>query len=155
MFRKWIISLAGGLALLAPSSALAGHTPFAFGDAQRGDLRVISGAFIAHKSADLRGVWLDESVECNQFRSLRVAAIVDYSRGQATRTIRRGRVGAVQNCAEGGPNFGFTVKARNVSLACANGNWKPGFYTFTVRTTHRATKISAVVSLGWENTVLC
>ena len=156
MSRKWIVPLAGGLVLLASSTnALANHTPFAFGDAQKGDLRVVSGAFISHKVADLRGVWLDETVGCDQFRGLRVAAIVDYSRGQTTRSITRSKVGAVRNCAEGGPNFGFTVKARNVGLACANGNWRPGFYAFTVRTTHRASKISAVVTLGWENRAAC
>jgi hypothetical protein len=167
MFRKSIVALAGALALLAGSpSASAGHAPFAFGDAQRGSLRVVSGAFVTHKSADLRGVWLDEKVPCNQFRTLRVAAIIDYSRGQARRRMTRSRIGAVRNCAEGAPNFGFTIRAvatvprragnhPHLGLACPDGRWKPGSYTFTVRTTHRATKLSAFVTVGWENRERC
>ena len=143
-------------ALLFPGAALAtNHEPFAFGSAERGDLRVVSGAFVAAGSADLRGVWFDETVGCDQWRSLRVNVLVDYTRGSVSRRVARGRTGAVRNCAEGGPNFGFTVRARRNGLACPNGRWKPGFYTFVVRTTHRASRLRALVSLAWSNTVSC
>jgi hypothetical protein len=126
----------------------------------------VSGALITHRSAELRGVWLNKKLPCNQFRSLRVAAIINYSRGKTSRTMTRSRIGAVRNCPEGGPNFGFTIRAAatvprpegnhpHLGLACPDGRWKPGFYTFTVRTTHRATKLSAFVSAGWQNRASC
>ena len=143
-------------ALLAFSgSALAEHEPFAFGHAERGSLKVVSGAFVARTAADLRGVWLDETKPCDAWRSLRVAALIDYSRGSVTRSVSRRRTGAVRNCAEGGPNFGFTIRARRAGLACPDGSWRPGFYTFVVRTRHRATGLEAVVSLAWSNTERC
>jgi hypothetical protein len=142
-------------AVLAGTASASNHEPFAFGQSERGDLRVVSGAFVAANAAELRGVWLDDSIPCDQWRSLRVNVLLDYSRAGVTRSVSRGRTGAVRNCAEGGPNFGFTLRARRVGLACANGRWKPGFYTFVVRTTHRASGMRAVVSLAWSNTVSC
>ncbi len=153
--RMKIVSGLAALAAGAVASAPAAAEPFAFGHAERGSLRVVSVASVAARSAELRGVWLDENVGCDQFRSLRVGALIDFSRGSTTRTIRRGRVGAVRNCAEGGPNFGFTITARAAGLACPNGRWRPGFYSFVTRTTHRATRISALVSLAWENRSAC
>ncbi|MBD0290762.1 MAG: hypothetical protein ICV74_05850 [Thermoleophilia bacterium] len=156
MFRKRLLGLAATAALaLSATPALASHEPFAFGDASRGSLRVVSGAFVGSSAADLRGVWLDETKSCNTWRSLRVRVLVDYSRGSVTRRVRRERTGAVRNCAEGGPNFGFSLGARRIGLACPNGRWKPGFYTFVVRTLHRATGIEATVSLAWPNRVRC
>jgi hypothetical protein len=35
------------------------------------------------------------------------------------------------------------------------GRWKPGFYTFVVRTTHRASGVQATVSLAWANRRRC
>jgi len=156
--RTKLISLAavvGVAALAAGSAAASSHEPFGFGNAERGSLRVVSGVFVASGAVDLRGVWLDDTVGCDQWRSLRVNALVDYSRGGVTKRVSKGRVGAVRNCAEGGPNFGFTVKARPNGLACPNGKWKPGFYTFVVRTTHRASGLRALISLAWSNTVTC
>ena len=142
-------------AATAPAAAVASHEPFAFGDAKRGRLLVVSGALVAPKSVDLRGVWLNEALGCDQWRSLRVNVLIDYTRGSMTRRVRRSRTGAVKNCAEGGPNFGFTIGARRIGLACPNGRWKPGLYTFVVRTTHRATRLRATVSLAWPNRVRC
>ena len=157
MLRKLItIALALGAVATWPSAAAAtAHEPFGFGEAARGSLRVISGIFAAESTVDLRGVWLDESQPCTQFRTLRVSAHIDYSRGQTTRTVTRRRMGAVQNCAEGGPNFGFTLRARRHGLACPNGQWRPGFYTFQVRTRHRASGLLAVATVGWNNRVRC
>ncbi len=143
------------LGAIAPGAAVANHEPFAFGDAKRGSLQVVSGALVAPGSADLRGVWLNEALGCEQWRSLRVNVLIDYSRGSVTRRVRRSRTGAVKNCAEGGPNFGFTLRARRIGLACPNGRWKPGLYSFDVRTTHRATGLRATMSLAWPNRVRC
>ena len=153
--RVRMVCAAAALAVGAGASGPAAAEPFAFGHAERGSLRVVSVASVSARSAELRGVWLDESVGCDEFRGLRVGALIDYSRGTTTRTIRRARRGAVRNCAEGGPNFGFTISARGAGLACPNGRWRPGFYSFVTRTTHRATRVSAVVSLAWENRRAC
>jgi hypothetical protein len=153
-----LIGLVAVLACAGAASAPAAatnHEPFAFGQVERGSLRVVSGAFVGSRAADLRGVWLDESVGCDQWRSLRVNVLVDYARGSVTRRVSRRRTGAVRNCAEGGPNFGFTIRAAPNGLACPNGRWKQGFYTFVVRTTHRASGLRALVSLGWSNTARC
>ncbi len=156
MFRKCLVGFAAtGALALGAAPALASHEPFAFGNASRGSLKVVSGAFVAPSTADLRGVWLDASKSCNTWRSLRVKVLVDYSRGSVTRRFSRERTSPVRNCAEGGPNFGFTVRASRIGLACPNGRWKPGFYTFVVRTLHRATGIEAMVSLAWENRTRC
>ncbi|MDQ3859078.1 MAG: hypothetical protein M3327_11645 [Actinomycetota bacterium] len=155
-FFRTIVALTSLLlAAIVPGAAVANHEPFAFGDAKRGRLLVVSGALVAPKSVDLRGVWLNEALGCDQWRSLRVNVLIDYTRGSMTRRVRRSRMGAVKNCAEGGPNFGFTIGARRIGLACPNGRWKPGLYTFVVRTTHRATRLRATVSLAWPNRVRC
>ncbi len=159
MFRK-LVSAGLVAAVAAVWPALAGasnHEPFGFGEASRGSLRVISGIFVTASHADLRGVWLDESQPCTQFRALRVSVLIDYSRRQSARprTVTRRRTGAVQNCAEGGPNFGFTLGARRHNLACPNGRWRPGFYTFQVRTRHLASGLLAIGTVGWNNRQRC
>lgn len=156
--RTRLVSAVLGLAVAAACPAAApasNHEPFAFGQAERGSLKVVSGAFVGARSADLQGVWLDETVGCDQWRTLSVNVLIDYSRGGVTRRVSRRRAGAVRNCAEGGPNFGFSIRARPNGLACPNGRWKPGFYTFVVRTRHRASGVMALVSLAWSNTVRC
>ena len=157
MSRKLVCAgLVAAVAAVWPSLAGASnHEPFGFGEAARGSLRVISGIFVAGSTADLRGVWLDESQPCTQFRTLRVSVLIDYSRGQSTRTVTRRRTGAVQNCAEGGPNFGFTLRARRHNLACPNGRWRPGFYPFQVRTRHLASGLLAIGTVGWNNRQRC
>lgn len=150
-----VVAVALGLAGAAVAPAAAADEPFAFGHAERGSLRVVSGAFVSERAADLRGVWLDDTLGCDQWRSLRVAVLIDQVRGSVTRRVAKQRRGAVRNCAEGGPNFGFTIRAAPNGLACPNGRWKPGFYTFVVRTTHRASGLKAVLSLAWSNTARC
>jgi hypothetical protein len=153
--RMKVVGAIAALAAFAASSGPAIAEPFAFAQAERGSLRVVSGASVGARNADLRGVWLDETVGCDQFRGLRVAVLVEFSRGSTTRRVARERTGAVRNCAEGGPNFGFTVRASRIGLACRNRTWRPGIYTFTVRTTHRATRTSALVSLAVEDRSAC
>jgi hypothetical protein len=153
--RTKVVCAFAALAGLALSSGPAAAEPFAFAQAERGSLRVVSGASVGARDADLRGVWLDETVGCDQFRSLRVAVLVDLARGSTTRRVARARIGAVRNCAEGGPNFGFTLRASRIGLGCPNGTWRPGFYTFVVRTTHRATRTSALLSLAVEDRSAC
>ena len=148
-----VTALVALLAAVAP--AAADHEPLAFSDARRGDLRVVSGAFVTARSAQLMGTWFDDTISCREFRSLRVTAFIDYTRRRTSRIVTGRRTGAVRNCAEGGPNFGFDFRANRFRLACPNGRWKPGFYTFHVRTTHRATGLQASVTLLWTNRARC
>ncbi len=71
-----------------------------------------------------------------------------------TRVSRQGRF-RTENCAEGGPNMGFTLAAKAIGYGCPNGRWKPGQYTFvTVAVDHRK-RLRAVASVGWENRTPC
>ena len=67
----------------------------------------------------------------------------------------RARTGFVDNCAEGGPNFGFDLKPRAYRMACANGRWKPGRYSMSVKTTHVRSGLIAQASLYHQVTKRC
>ena len=59
------------------------------------------------------------------------------------------------NCAEGGPNLGFHRTAASVGLACADGRWKPGRYSLSVKTTHVRSGLIAQASLYHQITRPC
>jgi hypothetical protein len=104
----------------------------------------------------MQGGWLNEAIPCTEFRRLVVRMRIDYvSPGGAARAIIREKTGVRQNCAEGGPNLGFFVKAAPNRLACPNGRWKPGDYTFTTRTTHKASRLRATGSVFYVRTGSC
>jgi hypothetical protein len=65
--RMKVVGAIAALAAFAASSGPAIAEPFAFAQAERGSLRVVSGASVGARNADLRGVWLDETVGCDQF----------------------------------------------------------------------------------------
>ena len=119
------------LALAAP--AIAADLPASTGMAQRGSLKVVSRVLLSPTGGEMKGVWLD---------------------GKATR-IRRARTGTVDNCAEGGPNFGFDLRPRVYKMACANGRWRPGRYSMTVKTTHVRSGLIAQASLYHQITRAC
>lgn len=75
----------------------------------------------------MKGVWLDATQLCNTRRTLRVSIRIDLvsAAGKTTR-LRRARTGLVENCAEGGPSFGFDLAPRAYRMACPNGRWRPG-----------------------------
>ena len=62
---------------------------------------------------------------------------------------------AVENCAEGGPNVGFTIFAKPNGFACPNGNWRPGDYSFLTRTTELASGLQATAVLILTRTAAC
>ena len=68
---------------------------------------------------------------------------------------KRSRRGAVDNCAEGGPNFGFDLTPRTYKMACANGRWKAGRYSLTTRTLDVRSGILAQASLYHQITRRC
>lgn len=135
---------------MAAPAALAETSAYA--DARRGSLHVTSGVVLFDdRSVDLRGVWVDESVSCLAERRLRVAIEVFYvpAAGEPLRRSRA-KTGLVMNCAEGGPNFGYTLRPRGLRLGCSDGSWRTGRYGFVVRTTHLATGVRATASLNLE-----
>jgi hypothetical protein len=125
--------------------------PAAFAAARRGTLSVTSGVYVSAKAVELLGVWNDRRVACAARRRLAVKGEVNWTSfgGRTRRVVRRG-VFLDANCAEGGPNVGFTIRARSVGLACANGRWKPGHYVFGTDTREPATRLRATADLLWE-----
>ncbi|MGE5690193.1 MAG: hypothetical protein ACM33B_06520 [Pseudomonadota bacterium] len=127
----------------------------AYGDARLGSLRVGSGVRMTARDADLRGMWIDESVACDTNRRLRVAVLIDWSRGVAHRRVTRSGAFLAPNCGEGGPNVGFTLTARAARLACADGRWRPGRYSLMTTTTEPTKALRAAASLVLTATRPC
>ena len=104
----------------------------------------------------MKGVWLDGKRGCLDRRTLRVAIHIDLvsPAGKTTR-VKRSRTGFVDNCAEGGPNFGYDLTARAARMACPDGRWKPGYYSFVTTVRDRAGGLVAQASLHYEATRVC
>ena len=140
------------LASLALATAASGaiEPPTTIGGARLGSLTVTSGAFVSAKSVELMGVWNDPKVSCLADRRLRVHAAVDYipAGGKPRRAVRNG-IFKSANCAEGGPNVGFTLTARKLGFACPNGAWKPARYNFLTQTTELRRGLKATASMNW------
>jgi hypothetical protein len=151
--------LAVVLAWLAVSATLAqaAGEPFSTADAHLGTLHLTSAVYVGPKSVDLMGVWQDRKVKCTVSRRLKVKGEVDYIPfgGTPRRPFVRTRTFPDVNCAEGGPNVGFTVTARQLGLACPNGTWKPARYNFLTRTTEPTRKLAATASVNWAKTTRC
>jgi hypothetical protein len=144
------------LALSSAAPALAADLPTAVGMAQRGSLKVVSRVLLSPTGGEMKGVWLDGKATCLTKRTLRVSIQIDLVSGAGKTTrITRARSGSVDNCAEGGPNFGFDLKPRAYKMACANGRWKPGRYSMTVETTHVRSGLIAHASLYHQVTRPC
>jgi hypothetical protein len=101
----------------------------------------------------MRGVWVDDTRPCSEKRLLDVKAQIDFvSTGK--RVVRK-KTFSTANCAEGGPNMGFTLTAKSIGLACANGHWKPGRYSFVTTALEHRKRLRAVASVGWKNPTPC
>jgi len=142
-------------ALLLGVAAVATGEPTAFGTARLGSLTVTSSVLLSAKAVDMRGVWNDTKVACTVSRPLRVRVLVDRVAGGKTTRVRRAGTFRDTNCAEGGPNVGFTLRARSIGLACPNGRWKPGLYHFLTRAKEPKRELEAAASLDWTNTRRC
>jgi hypothetical protein len=143
------------VAATAASAALAAELPTATAVAEKGSLKIVSRALLAPKSAELMGVWLDARRPCSEQRRLRVSVLVDLVHGSTTTRRNRSRRGLVANCAEGGPNFGFTVTPSGLGMGCMSGRWKPGRYVFVVRTFDPVGQLRAVATLAHQETRRC
>jgi hypothetical protein len=152
--RFALAGLAG--TLVAAGTASAAGEPSVFAAARIGHLDVVSGVLVSPTSVDLRGVWVDETQPCTQTRLLDVKGVVDYVPfGQQGKRVQRKRTFRTANCAEGGPNMGFTLGAKAIGFGCANGRWKPGQYTFVTTSVDHRKRLRAVASVGWENKTNC
>ncbi|HZR92515.1 MAG TPA: hypothetical protein VFA44_08935 [Gaiellaceae bacterium] len=148
-------AVAAALALTAARAGAAGE-PSVFAAATLGSLTVTSGVLVSPASVDMRGVWTDTKRACSATRRLTVKALVDYvDRAGRTHRLTLTNRFADANCAEGGPNVGFTLSARQVALACPSGAWKPGRYDFVTTTTEPVTKLKAIASVGWNKSGRC
>lgn len=119
----------------------------AYGEARLGSLRVLGGVRVTSREADLRGGWLDAAVPCTAQRRLRLSVVVDGPGGAARRRVTRTGTFLAPNCGESGPSVGFTLAARRLGLACADGSWKPGRYSFLTTTTEPTRRLQASASL--------
>ena len=144
------------LGLTLATSAVAADLPTAYGMAQRGSLKVVSVVRIEPSGGEMKGVWLDGKQGCLDRRTLRVAIHIDLvsATGKTTR-VKRSRTGFVDNCAEGGPNFGFDLAPRALGMGCSNGRWRPGRYSLNTKTTHVASGLIAQASLYYQVTRRC
>ena len=142
-------------AFLLGLAVVAADEPTAFGTARLDSLTVTASVLVGPKTVDMRGVWNDTKVPCTVSRRLRVRVLVDRLAGGKTKRVVRSGTFADSNCAEGGPNVGFTLKARSVGLACPNGRWKPGLYHFLTRAKELKRGLEASASLDWTNTRRC
>jgi hypothetical protein len=146
------LALAAALALPAATASAAGE-PTAYAHAQLGSLSVVSGVLVSRTAADMRGVWSDEHLSCKTTRLLTVKILIDHG-PSGQRFARAGRF-KDGNCAEGGPNVGFTITARQAGLACKSGAWRPGRYDFVTSTTEPTKNLLATASLLWTNLKPC
>jgi hypothetical protein len=142
--------------LLLPAAALAADQPGTFGMAQRGSFKLVAGVLLSERGGEMKGVWTDAKKTCKVRRVLRVAIDIDLVNPNGTTTrVKRSRRGAVDNCAEGGPNFGFDLAPRKLGLGCSGGRWKPGRYAMTTSVTDVATGLIAQASLYRQVTRTC
>jgi hypothetical protein len=152
--RLAAVSVVAALAWATP--ATASHLPGTFSVSRKGQLEVSSSVLVAHANVDMRGGWNHTGIACSQWRRLRVAVSIEYSPfGGNPHVFQRTRSRVVENCAEGGPNVGFTFSARGVGFGCADGRWRPGNYSFQTTTTHLATATRTTASLFFAKRGRC
>jgi hypothetical protein len=150
-----LVPAAAALLVTAPASAQT-STPGTFAISERGSLLVASSVLVERRVADMRGGWTDDRISCRASRTLKVSIEIHRtSGGNPAGEVQRSKSGSVTNCAEGGPNFGFGIRAANVGLACPNGAWRPGRYDFVTRTRHRKSGLRSTATLFFRVTEPC
>ena len=144
------------LAAIAASAAAAAGEPEVFASSRIGHLDVTSSVLVSAKTVDMRGVWVDNTRPCSESRLLDVKAQVEriQANGHSRRVTRKGTF-RTTNCAEGGPNMGFTLVAKAIGFGCPNGRWKPGRYAFTTTSLDHRKRLRAVASVNWVQTDPC
>ena len=136
-------------------SATAGAEINSFAEARKGSLHVLSSVLLTGRSVDLRGGWFDNSRPCTESRRLRVRVEIRRTTGHSSTGTGEVKTHRVLNCAEGGPNFGFTFSPADIDMACPDGSWKRGRYDFLTRTRHVRSGVVSVATLGWKKSTAC
>jgi hypothetical protein len=156
--RAFLAVIVVALAVAIAVPAASQDQPSSYGVARTGSLQVVSGVLVSPTAVDMRGVWTDEKVSCLKSRTLAVRAQITISplsgKGLSRHYIRSGSFVDI-NCAEGGPNVGFTIRARAAKTACPNGRWKPAIYSFITTTTEPTKKLRARAILEWRQRSRC
>jgi hypothetical protein len=135
--------------------ATAGAEITSFAEARRGSLHVLSSVLLSGKSVDMRGGWFKTSLTCTASRRLHVHAQIHRATGNSSTLTGNAKTRRVVNCAEGGPNVGFTFSATDVGMACPDGSWKRGRYDFLTRTRHVRSGVVATATLSWTKGKAC
>jgi hypothetical protein len=141
--------------LTAAPAASAVIDPGTFATARDGRLLVVSSVLVANRNVEMMGGWNKEGAPCNRTRRLNVRILIDRVRGGNTTRFTEHVSAPVQNCPEGGPNLGFQLSATDAGMACPNGRWRPGQYTFVTNTRHRASGLRAIASLFFRERDAC
>jgi hypothetical protein len=141
--------------LASAPTASAAVDPGTFAAARKGHLLVASSVLVGNREVEMMGGWVNDSMSCARQRRLDVRVLIDRVRRGSTDRFRDEISALVQNCAEGGPNLGFVLRARDVDMACPDGTWKPGQYTFVTNTLHRASGLRAIASLFFRERDRC
>jgi hypothetical protein len=141
--------------LVSAPTASAAIDPGTFASARQGQLLVSSSILVGNKNVEMMGGWVKENLSCDKRRRLNVRIIIDRVRRGNNDRFRDRTSGLVENCAEAGPNFGFLLTATQVDMACPNGRWRPGHYSFATTTRHRASGLRAIASLFFRERDRC
>jgi hypothetical protein len=133
------------LAAAAPATAAGPFDPAVLGTATRGHESVMTAVYVYPTGAQLLAVWTEDGIGCSVGHRLRITGTFDYTpspsgRSRRYRITRTFRVG---NCAEGGPNTGFTLRAYKRHAVCPGGRWHPGDYQMSTTATDLATGLKA------------
>ena len=138
------------------TGAGAAGEPSVFGAARIGSLDLVSGVIVRPTGVDLRGGWVDTTRPCSEARLLDVKGVVEHIPfGGQGRRVTRKRTFRASNCAEGGPNMGFTLSAKRIGFGCPDGGWKPGRYAFVTTSVDHRKRLRAVASVGWSKAGRC
>jgi hypothetical protein len=148
-----IVCGAAALAASAPAGAVV--APGTFATARDDQLIVVSSVIVGARTVEMMGGWNDDAVPCSNFRRLDVSILIDRVRGSQNQRRTRMKSEARRNCAEGGPNLGFVLRASSLGMACADGTWRPGHYDFVTNTLHRARQLRSIASLFFTKTEPC
>lgn len=140
-----VAAVASLAAAAAPASATSPFDPAVFGTATRGHESVMTAVYVYPTGAQLLAVWTQDGIGCSVNRKLRITGTFDYTpspsgRSRHYRITRTFRVG---NCAEGGPNTGFTLRAYKRHAVCPGGRWHPGDYQMSTTATDLVTGLKA------------
>jgi hypothetical protein len=147
------------LALTGCALVATAEPPAATATAQQGSFKLVARALLhtTGPTGELKATWLDDKQRCDVERKLRVSYRVDLVSPAAgtTRRAPAAKTGLVQNCSEGGPNYGFDVEAGTLGMACESGSWKPGYYSIEVRAVDVQSGLSVATFLYRQVTERC